>query len=100
MEKNHMELMTSEEVMIELKISRSTLDKLLETGQLTAKRIGENGSLRFERESVQAVLQPRTAPVTRQTIGRGAISGRGMKRRRGQKQSPLPAKTPTGDMIC
>jgi len=75
-----MELMTSDEVMAELKISRSTLDKLLETGQLTAQRLGEGGSLRFERSDVRAVLQPRTTPTSRGTIARGAISGRGMKR--------------------
>jgi len=75
-----MELMTSDEVMAELRISRSTLEKLLETGRLTAQRIGDNGTLRFNRENVVAVLQPRTAPTSSGTIARGAISGRSMKR--------------------
>jgi len=57
------ELLTSEEVLVELKISRSTLDRLLSTGQLVAHRIGENGSLRFKRGDVASVLQPRSGPA-------------------------------------
>jgi excisionase family DNA binding protein len=54
------DFLTSEEVLLQLRISRRTLDRLLASGQLTAQRIGEHGSLRFKRGDVHAVLRPRT----------------------------------------
>ena len=48
------ELLTSDEVMGELKISRSTLGRLLAAGQIKAQRIAENGALRFKRADVGA----------------------------------------------
>jgi excisionase family DNA binding protein len=78
------EFLTTDEVMVALKISRSTLDRLLASGQLTAQRIGENGSLRFMRCDVQGCLQPRTqqSPVVHggQLPGRIAGGRGGFKR--------------------
>lgn len=72
------ELLTSEEVLLQLKISRSKLDQLLASGQLQAYRIGENGSLRFKRGDVASVLQPRaTLGTLASTMARGG-RGRGM----------------------
>jgi excisionase family DNA binding protein len=56
------ELLTSDEILAELKISRSTLYRLLATQQLTAYQIGKNGSaLRFKRGDVQSLLRQRQA---------------------------------------
>lgn len=62
---DELELLTSEEVLAELKISRSTLDRLLATGQIQAQRVTEKGALRFLRRDVRSVLVPRAIPVTR-----------------------------------
>jgi len=76
------ELLTSNEVLTVLKISRSKLEDLINSGQLQAHRIGENGSLRFKRNDVTSVLQPRTpSPLQRQNslIGRSHGPGVPMK---------------------
>jgi excisionase family DNA binding protein len=65
-----LDLLTSEEVLLGLKISRSKLDQLIASGRLQALRVGEGGSLRFRRADVRAVLQPRVAPM------RGSLPGR------------------------
>ena len=71
------DLLTSDEVLVELRISRRTLDRLLASGQLAAQRVGENGGLRFKRGDVAAVLQPRTTLAS--TMARGSsMPGRGM----------------------
>jgi hypothetical protein len=70
------DLLTSDEVMDELRISRRTLDRLLASGQLSAQRIGENGGLRFKSGDVAAVLQPRVALAS--AMARTVMSGRGI----------------------
>ena len=64
------ELLTSDDVIAELRISRSTLDRLLASGQLKALKIG-NGALRFRRADVLAVLQPRPSRQELSTRGAG-----------------------------
>ena len=54
------ELLTSDEVIAELKISRSTLNRLLVSGELQAWRLGEHGTLRFKRGDITSLLQPRS----------------------------------------
>jgi len=81
---DELNLLTAEEVIEQLRISRSTLDRLLASGEITAQRIGSNGALRFKRGDVESALQPRTTvpgrgPVTHGQI-RGAGGFRGMKR--------------------
>jgi hypothetical protein len=71
------DLLISDEVLVELRISRRTLDRLLASGQLTAQRIGENGGLRFKRGDVQAVLQPRTTLASAMARG-SSMPGRGI----------------------
>ena len=75
------ELLTSDEVMEELKISRSTLGRLLAAGQIKAQRIAENGALRFKRADVQAVLVPRgvsAGPTLGSRPNREQLMARGM----------------------
>jgi len=74
---DELDLLTSEEVLAELKISRSTLDRLMATG-LKAQRIGPNGTLRFKRGDVQAVLQPRNTAPGRTPMTRGNLPTRGL----------------------
>jgi len=67
------ELFTTEEAMGYLKISRATLYRLMQSGQLTAHTLGEGGSLRFKFGDLQACLQPRSGPThlpTRSAPGR------------------------------
>jgi hypothetical protein len=71
------DLLTSDEVLVELRILCRTLDRLLASGQLTAQRIGENGGLRFKRGDVQAVLQPRTTLAGAMARG-SSMPGRGL----------------------
>ena len=73
-----LDLLTSEEVLLGLKISRSKLDQLIASGQLQALRVGENGSLRFKRGDVQAVLQPRSTLASAMARGSSMPGGRGM----------------------
>jgi excisionase family DNA binding protein len=70
------DFLTSDEVLVELRISRRTLDRLLASGQLAAQRIGETGTLRFKRGDVAAVLQPRTTLAG--AMARGSLPDRGM----------------------
>ena len=64
------ELLTSDEVIAELKISRSTLNRLLVSGELQAWRLGEHGTLRFKRGDITSLLQPRgtESPLTREQL--------------------------------
>jgi len=71
------ELLTSDEVLVELKISRSKLDRLLASGELSAVRVGMNGSLRFKRGDLQGLLQPRSVVPGRGAMTRGQLPGRG-----------------------
>ena len=74
------ELLTTEEILTELKISRSTLNRLLASGQLQAYQIGESGSsLRFKTGDVAAMLQPRRPSRAQITRGPMAGPGRPMK---------------------
>jgi hypothetical protein len=75
------ELLTADQVLVELKISRSTLDRLLATGQLQAQRIGENGSLRFKRGDLQGCLHPYGQAPGRSATTRGSMPSRGMFKR-------------------
>jgi len=81
---DELDLLTADEVIAELRISRSTLDRLLANGEITAQRIGSNGALRFKRGDVQSALQPRTTTPGRAPMTHGQIRGtggfRGMKR--------------------
>lgn len=56
------DLLTTRELLAELKISRSRLYRLLASGEIQAYHIGKGGSaLRFKRADVQALLRQREA---------------------------------------
>lgn len=54
---DELNLLTAEEVIAQLRISRSTLDRLMSTGQIRAQKIGEG--LRFHRADVVGALRER-----------------------------------------
>jgi excisionase family DNA binding protein len=60
------ELLTTAEILAELKISRSRLYHLLNAGEIQAYRIGNGSALRFKRADVQALLKQRQAASTPQ----------------------------------
>jgi len=63
------DLLTTRELLEELKISRSQLYRLLGSGELVGYRIGKNGSaLRFKRGDVEALLRQRQALTPRQPL--------------------------------
>ena len=61
------EFLTTEELLAELKISRSTLYRLLVSGRLQAFQLHEKGSLRFRRSDIQSALRPWQASTLQRT---------------------------------
>lgn len=58
----HEPLMTTREVMMYLRISRTKLWRLMQSGELEAYRVG--GELRFRRESIDAYLETMKVQIT------------------------------------
>jgi len=75
------ELLTSDEIIVELKISHAVLERLLASGQIQAVRSGVDESPRFKRGDVESALHSRGPIPDRAPVTRAQMPMRGMMKR-------------------